>query len=551
MRANRHSLELGTTRKGATVTLSGEDRATHLQVLGASGKGKTKLLERMIRQDIVRRRGVCVIDPHGELYENLVSWCGVLRNPPRIHLIDPSHDEWRFGFNPLHLDGVTEPSVRVDAMVKACAQVWGGEDTARTPLLKKCLRAIFYTLAINNLTLLEAIELASASDPNDIRRYLTSGIEDPIFGTVWEDFNKLPIREFAEQFSSTNNRLLEFLAAPSVRSIIGQREHIIDFRECMDAGDVVLVNLAPTNKLSFDNARLLGTLLVNDLFITALGRTPNKSRPFYLYIDECYQYLNEDISQMLDQTRKFGLHLILSHQRLGQLRQFGESIYNAVMTGAQTKVVFGGLEASDAEALAQNIFLGEFDLEKVKHVLDKPVVVDEIPEWLLSESETEGESHSFSEGSGETVTEYEDEETGLRSTTESQSSTDGFSRSHSSGKHQTFRPVRKVLPGSTYSLDDLMHQAVVKLVNQKRRFAIVKMPGRTSCQIRTLAVKKAKASRDRVDHFKQKALEGSAFSSRVPLIELELDTRREWLLEQAAAHENPPDPPKGGFRQKF
>ncbi len=263
-------LELGVTRTGNGMSLTARERSTHMQIVGASGKGKSKLLERMIRQDIVHGRGVCVIDPHGELYHDLVKWCASLRRRPTIQLIDPSQEGWCFGFNPLRLDGVVEPTVRVDAMAKACAQVWGGEDTARTPRLKKCLRALFYTLATRELTLLEAIEVASAIDRDGIRRFVRSDIDDPVCRTVWEDLNALPQREFAEQFSSTNNRLMEFLTAPSIRTIVGQRERIIDFHTCMDEGHVVLVNLAGVDKLSSDNCRLLGTLIINDLFVTAL-----------------------------------------------------------------------------------------------------------------------------------------------------------------------------------------------------------------------------------------------------------------------------------------
>ena len=547
----RKEFELGTTRNGEPITLNREERSWHMQVIGAPGRGKSKLLERMIRQDIVNGNGLCLIDPHAELYRNVLAFSSSLRRPPKIHLINPSEDDgWCFGFNPLRLDEVVEPTVRVDAVVNACAQVWGGEDTAKTPLLKKYLRAIFYMLAINRLTLLEAMDVVSAADRDGIRRFLTRKVEDPIYRTVLEDVNALPTREIAEQFSSTANRFMEFLAAPQIRRIVGQRENVIDFRKCMDEGDVVLVNLAPSEQLSLDNARLVGTLLVNEMYLTARGRTPEKSRPFYLYIDECYDYLNSDIEMMLDQTRKFGLHLILSHQRLGQLRKAGEEIYNGVLAGAQTKVVFGGMEAGDAKTFAGNIFLGELDLEKVKHVLDKPVVVDEVPEWLLSTSETIGESEGWSEGTGKTVTEFDGEETGSVSKTESESVTRGVSRSYTQGQHQSRKSVREERPGGLHTLEELMYTAVVKLVNQKPRFAIVKVPGRRSCRMRAFDVKDAQTTKRLTQDFAEKLLERSTFTSPRHVIEEELKNRRELLLLEAKEELHPPEPPKDGFRQK-
>lgn len=60
------------------LRLTAEQRATHLFVCGSTGTGKSKLLEHLIRQDIIAwhksKCGVLVIDPHGTLYDSLMSW---------------------------------------------------------------------------------------------------------------------------------------------------------------------------------------------------------------------------------------------------------------------------------------------------------------------------------------------------------------------------------------------------------------------------------------------------------------------------------------------
>jgi len=366
----RSSIELGQTIKGnRPVYLTPETRATHMQILGASGRGKSKFMEHLIRHDILEKRGLCLIDPHGYLYDDIVKWCATkgFLGRRKIVLFDPSSETWTFGFNPLNLNGQNSGAIAygVDAMVKACAQVWGGEDPNRTPLLKRCLRATFHVLIEENLTLHETLELTNAYDRTGMRRYITRAIRDPVFKVQWETFNSIREREFLEQFSSTTNRLLEFLASPVTRTIVGQRERVVDFGSLMDEGAIVLVNLSTGSRLSDDNARLLGTLLVNDLFLKARSR-PKGSRPFYLYIDECARYINEDIGRILDEARKFGLHLILAHQHLSQLKKAGEEVYSAVMTNAQTKVVFGGLSPEDARIMAELIFMGEHDLPRVR-----------------------------------------------------------------------------------------------------------------------------------------------------------------------------------------
>lgn len=144
-------ISLGTTRRGNSFTWFSKDRSTHMQVVGASGRGKSKFLENLLRQDIgnEERPGVLLIDPHGNLYNDIVAWCSSMGFKNRtIHLVDPSVEKWVCGYNPLQPDPLTDPSVRVDAMVQACAQVWGRggsfQDTAPKEMPPGCVLCVAY-----------------------------------------------------------------------------------------------------------------------------------------------------------------------------------------------------------------------------------------------------------------------------------------------------------------------------------------------------------------------------------------------------------------------
>ena len=361
------SLTLGTTKRGK-LRLSDEERSWHIQVLGGSGRGKSSLLESMIRQDILAFRGLCLIDPHGNLADDIMAWCASRQvyTARKIHVIDAADLEWSASFNPLRHDGVSDPSVRVDAMVAACAQVWGGEDPNRTPLLRKCLTAVFYALTVHGLTLVEATELINSADPHYVRRKLTENLPDHVFQGLWQDFNHMKPSLFLEQFSSTSSRLNLFLKSPGIRRMLGQTSRCIDLKEIMDRGEILIVNLASKNRLSPENVRLLGTLLTSELFLLAVARDRDiaERRPFTHYIDECADFVTDDVERMLDQTRKFGLHVVLSHQRLSQLRRRSDAIHDAVLGGTHTKIVFGGLMDNDAEVMAKEVYRGSFQLER-------------------------------------------------------------------------------------------------------------------------------------------------------------------------------------------
>ena len=145
----RGKLGLGHAETGA-LWVSKEARDVHMQVVGLSRMGKSYFLEHCIRQDIARGAGVCVIDPHGEMYDNLVDWlvANDVHERRRIHLMNPSRDEWSVGFNPLCRAG--EPiGARVSSMLSACQRVWDDDASQSFATLRRLLNMIFTTLAYN------------------------------------------------------------------------------------------------------------------------------------------------------------------------------------------------------------------------------------------------------------------------------------------------------------------------------------------------------------------------------------------------------------------
>lgn len=558
-----------TVKEGRGVYIDPKDRSTHVHIIGATGTGKSKAMEHMIREDIKAGNGLCLIDPHGRLFEDVVKWCETKRllGKREIILFNPAEEEYTFGFNPLKsISG--ELSFHVDTMVNAVAQVWGGENLDRTPTLKRSLKLIFHALAEGKHSLLEAHFLANYHH-QEVRKYLTEGIEDPIIRGEWQSVNRFKPKEFEERFLSTGNRLLEFLSSPIVRMIIGQIKNTLDVRQIMDEGKVLLVNLSSSKDLMSDmNARLLGTLLVNDFFMKARGR-PRDSRPFYLYIDECARYMNEDVARILDETRKFGLHLILAHQHLGQLKKAGDEVYKSVMTNARTKMVFGGLAPEDAEEMARQVFLGEFDLEEAKTAFNKPAVTGFVKTWMESYSKTTGKvkSKSSMEGGGSTTSSGEgsgsvypsmdvfpaaqtfSEHSGsAKSSSWAEGESEAEIDMESQGRSQAFESILEWLPTIPVSLEEHIWNAMDTMVNQPQQHAIIKMPGRKSQQVKAPTIKAGFANDQRVRRFMEESYGLSAFVNRKEVVKLEIAKR--WKELQYKAHEPEPEEEEPNYRQK-
>lgn len=555
-------LGASTQHKGGKLYLTERDRATHMHIIGATGVGKSKMLEWMLRQDILDRRGVCLIDPHASLYHDLIRWMATKRLERKVILFDPSEDGWVFSFNPLHKSGV-DLSFQMDSMVQACAKVWGDADLNETPLLKRCLRDIFYVLAEQGLTLVEALHLIDETNAA-IRRSLTSEITDEYTRAQWQGFNRMTPREFREVFASTQNRLIEFLGSERMRRIFGQKTNTVDFHRIMDEGCIVLVNLSWGKSISPQNARMLGTLLINDLFTAARGR-PEGSRPFYLYIDEFAEFANEDTAQILDQCRKWGLHLILAHQHLNQLKSVSEKLYDSVRTNAKTKLIFGGLTPEDAEILARQVFMGEFDIDEIKHTLKSRKVMDYRLEWLTVSSwghtdtanwqsatgSSESAGHSQQSGAATALTQIPGQMDPIMMTSStagdgSSSSSGSFSSDSSGGGasdsyNESEVPILWPIMGEEVSsvqfrnLDEQLYRAMSLMVNQPVRYGLLKLPMRPVMALRTPLIKPGFARAERVERYKQQCLAMAEFIKPLALAEQEMATRQQQLQQQAQA----------------
>jgi hypothetical protein len=300
---------------------------------------------------------------------------------------------------------------------------------------------------------------------------------------------------------------MEILAAPILRHILAQGEDVIDFRTLMDQGRVVLINLESRNVLSDDNARTLGTLITNDLFLKAQTR-PEGSRPFYFYIDECSRFLNETIERIFTESRKRGLHLILANQDLSQLRKAGETVYKAVMSGAQTKVIFGGGDFMDVDTVVREIFL-DLDLEEPKRSLTRPAAVGQ--ELVIMQGGSEGRTTSkgrghavaIGEGAGTVLSMGSNEVTShrvfgdgsesltmtsalgatqgsaesiTRMRSEVESKAEGESVSEMKSWSESYRTVYQDVVGGTYSLEEQRYRKGAWLKRQPRQSALLVLP---------------------------------------------------------------------------
>lgn len=413
------------------MVLSQSQRQKHTHVLGGTGVGKSKFLEVLIRQDLMNRdTGLCLLDPHGSLYDSIVEYAAHMGLPgleERIILFNPAEDlDYILGFNPIRQGEPTDYLLK--DLLSSCLKVWGQEDINETPRISTWFPNILYPLIKNNLSFLEAPVLLDVND-NNYREILLQNIKDISVKNDWNKFLKQKdLRQRDSMIEGASNRFRRFLSNEIIRNIIGQTEVRLNLSEVVNDGKILLINLNEGGRINHEDTQLLGTMIISELFRVAKQRDhrdPNL-KPFYLYIDEFSEYLTEDVARTLDQTRKFKVFAVLAHQHLGHLRKKENStLYDSVMGNCKNKVIFGGISTEDAEIMANELYTGHIDLKTIKQELYRTrVAYKEQEKRSFTESENYSEASNWSSG---TESSFSDGHS------KGSSSSEDYSSSHTSG----------------------------------------------------------------------------------------------------------------------
>ena len=308
------------------------DRFFHLLLIGRTGVGKTTLIETMALQDINAGRGVCVIDPHGDLVKRLVARVPLSRYPDLIHLDLPSEKQ-PFAYNPLRRVAPAFIPLAAGGLLSAMKKMWEGEWGVR---MEHVLRnALFALIEYGRATLPDVLRLLTddAFRAEVLRRVANEQVR--LFWT--NEYPKYNPRHRQEAIAPIQNKIGAFLADPRMRRLFTEAPTELSMRRAMDGGKVVLINLAK-GELGDDTANLLGAFLVSTIALAAFSRADSAvtdRRDFFLYIDEFQNFTTSAVVGMVSELRKFRIALTLAHQHLAQLEP---DVRHAVLANVGTLI---------------------------------------------------------------------------------------------------------------------------------------------------------------------------------------------------------------------
>jgi hypothetical protein len=345
--------------------IKSKDRDRHMYVIGKTGMGKSTLLENMAIQDIRNGEGFAFIDPHGGTVDRLLDYIPENRIKDVVYFA-PFDLEHPVAFNVMEDVGYDRRHLVVSGLMATFKKIWEDAWSARMEyILTNTLLAL---LEYPDATLLGVNRMYT---DKDYRKKVVDNVKDPVVKDFWtKEFANYGDRYTQEATPAIQNKVGQFTGNPLIRNIIGQSKSSFDIREMMDQKKILIVNLSK-GLVGETNMRLLGSMLTTRIFLAAMSRA-NLSGPdlaklphFYFYVDEFQNFANETFAEILSESRKYKLNLLIAHQYVEQME---EEVRNAVFGNVGTSVVFR-VGPFDAEVL-ETVFMPKFTKEDIVN-LDK------------------------------------------------------------------------------------------------------------------------------------------------------------------------------------
>jgi hypothetical protein len=322
------------------------DRLSHMLALGKTGSGKSTILAQMMRSDLEHGTGFALLDAHGDLAGQVLQCVPDSRLSDVVY-IDPATPR----FSPsINLMAGRRDYLAISQFLASFQHLWPEFWGPRTE----------YLLRNTLLLLAETLPGASLGDvPRvltdfDFRTRLANGLRTGDLRQFWNlEFAQYSKHFRNEAIAPILNKTGAVLFNPTLRSILCRRRNDIDFRDIIDSGKVLIVNLAK-GTVGEDGSALLGSLILTRLVAAGLSRSeqPVEARRFFgIYADEAQAFVTDSTLSLFSELRKYGVGATWSAQYLSG---FSESVRDAILGNVGTLITFAA-SGQDAEILAREL----------------------------------------------------------------------------------------------------------------------------------------------------------------------------------------------------
>ena len=339
------------------IGIPDEDRLRHVYIVWQTWVGKSKFMQSLMISDLRKGKGMWVIDPHGDLIEEIMQYIPKERIKDVI-LFDPTDEKFPFCLNPLDVRENESKQILAKWFIDIFKKFFWANWNAK---LEHVLRMIFLALLDKpNATLFDIIR---ALTDKDFRYDMIDAIEDDVVRNFWTNEFAWRSQQFnTEAIMPILNKVGQLLSIDILKNIFASPENKLDFRTMMDEQKILLIKV-PKGKLQEEIMWFLGAMFVTKIYQTAMGRqglSKADRTPFFLYVDEFQNFATDTFSEILSEARKYGLGLCVAHQFISQIPT---NISQALFGNVATKISFR-IASDDAGYMKEHFdpFLDAYDL---------------------------------------------------------------------------------------------------------------------------------------------------------------------------------------------
>ena len=320
-------------------------RGKHVHLIGRPGMGKSTTMEYMILHDVGLGHGVAVLDPHGRLVQRLLCLLPAA-HAERVIFLDPGDPEWVPIWNPFRVRGPTDHSRIADDLVRAFKSFVTGWGDRLEHLLRHAIYAVLH-LPRGSLLDVSDILRQKSDESRQLRSMVLRFVDNEVSRRFWRnDFDRYRSPDLAPP----QHKLSKLLTAGSAALMLSQTETSFDLQDVMGSGKILLVDLSTVGP---ETREILGCFLLSLLHLTALGRGSlyaETQLPFHVYCDEAHRFLTDAVEDLIAETRKFNVSLVLAHQ---YMKQFALRKADALSSTGAT-IIFN-IDTRDAQLLRKDL----------------------------------------------------------------------------------------------------------------------------------------------------------------------------------------------------
>ena len=326
------------------IGLTTAERERHEYIIGGTGNGKTTLLQYQLVQDMQNGKGVAVVDPHGDMAETL------LRHVPEERIKDvvyfnPDDLEYPIGVNLLELTpGLTgnellrEKDIITESVVSVFRKIFSDEDTGGHRIEYVLRNTIQTALTVPDATLFTVFDLLN--DPK-YRKGVIKTLEDKNLINFWKnELGKAGDMQKVKMAAGITAKIGRFLFSASARQILEQPKSTIDFDDIINSGKILICNFSK-GLLGEDTSELFGITVLAKLQLASLRRARLRQQErcaFYLYVDEFQNFATNSFVQMLSESRKYKLFMVMAEQSTSQ--QDDQQMVSIILANVGTVICF-------------------------------------------------------------------------------------------------------------------------------------------------------------------------------------------------------------------